>query len=137
MSCYEPYAKGTNQNPDVFFQNRMACKPFYNKVIDSVKKALNKTATITNRLYDTIEYFGDKNATDIVVAMGSSIHTLREAMPYVKGKTAVINIRLLAPFDEQSFIKALPKSVKNIRLLDFPWSRNCIVCYTLHRLLCT
>ncbi len=124
MSCYKPYAKGTNQNPDVFFQNRMACKPFYNNVIKAVKDALAKTATITNRHYDTIEYFGDKHATDIVVSMGSSIHTIKEALPYTKGKTGVINIRLLQPFDEETFIKVLPKSAKNITILERNFNPN-------------
>ena len=124
LSCYKPYAKGTNQNPDVFFQNRMAIKPNYDKVITSVKDALAKTSTITNRHYDTIEYFGDKDATDIIVAMGSSIHTIREALSYTKGKTGVINIRLLQPFDEQTFIKILPKSVKNITILERNFNPN-------------
>ena len=124
LSCYKPYAKGTNQNPDVFFQNRMACKPLYNNVISSVKKSLEKTTTITNRHYDTIEYYGDKNATDVVVSMGSSVHTLKEAMPYLKGKTGVINIRLLQPFDEETFVKLLPKTVKNITVLERNFSPN-------------
>ncbi len=124
MSCYKPYAKGTNQNPDVFFQNRMASAPFYNNVINSVKSALQKTATITNRTYDTIEYYGDKDASDIIVAMGSSIHTIKQAMPYLKGKIGLINIRLLQPFDEQTFIKLLPKTVKNITVLERNYNAN-------------
>ena len=124
MSCYKPYAKGTNQNPDVFFQNRMVIKPMYNNVIASVKSALQKTATITNRHYDTIEYFGDKDATDIIVAMGSSINTIKEALPYTKVKTGVINVRLLQPFDEQTFVKVLPKSVKNITVLERNFNPN-------------
>lgn len=124
MYNYKPYAKGTNQNPDVFFQNRMASAPFYNNVISEVKKALNKTSSITNRNYDTIEYYGDKSATDIVIAMGSSINTLKEAMPYMKGKTGVINIRLLKPFDEETFINILPKTVKNITVLERNFTIN-------------
>ena len=104
MNCHKPYIKGTNQNPDIFFQNRMACAPLYKNVINSVKNSLNKISTITSRHYDTIEYIGDKDATDVIVSMGSSIHTIREALPYVKGKKGVINIRLLQPFDEQTFI---------------------------------
>lgn len=124
LSCYKPYAKGTNQNPDVFFQNRMACKPLYNNVINSVKTALSKTETITNRHYDTIEYYGDKDATDVIIAMGSSIHTMIEALPYTKGKTGVINVRLLQPFDEKTFIEKLPKSVKNITVLERNFNPN-------------
>lgn len=124
LSCYNPYAKGTNQNPDVFFQNRMASKPFYDNVISAVNKAFSKTSTITNRFYDTIEYFGDKDATEVVVTMGSSVHTLIEAIPYMKTKVGVINIRLLQPFDEQNFINQLPKTVKNITVLERNFNPN-------------
>lgn len=124
MSCYKPYAKGTNQNPDVFFQNRMAGAPYYSNVIASVKSALNKTATITNRSYNTIEYYGDLDATDVVVTMGSSLHTLKEARQYIKGKTGIINIRLLKPFDEKTFIQLLPKTVKNVTILERNFTPN-------------
>ncbi len=124
MSCYKPYAKGTNQNPDVFFQNRMASAPYYNDVIASVKSAFNKTTTITNRSYDAIEYYGDPDATDIVVTMGSSLHTLKEARPYIKGKTGIINIRLLKPFDEKTFVSIIPKTVKSITVLERNFTPN-------------
>lgn len=124
LSCYNPYVKGTSQNPDVFFQNRVQSKPYYNNVIKAVQNALAKTSTITNRYYDTIEYYGDKNATDIIVTMGSSLHSVIEAMPYIKGSVGVINIRLLQPFDEKTFISLLPKNLKNITVLERNFSPN-------------
>ncbi len=124
LSCYKPYAKGTNQNPDVFFQNRVACKPAYNQVISSLNRAFSKVSSITNRFYDTIEYYGDKDATDVVVTMGSSFHTLKEALSFTKTKTAIVNIRLLQPFDEKNFISLLPKSIKNITVLERNFSPN-------------
>ena len=124
LSCYNPHVKGTNQNPDVFFQNRVQSKPYYNNVIKSVQNALAKTGTITNRYYDTIEYYGDKDATDVIVTMGSSVHSIIEAMPYMKGQVGVVNIRLLQPFDEQTFISLLPKNIKNITVLERNFTPN-------------
>ncbi len=124
LSCYKPYVQGTNQNPDVFFQNRMKCKPTFDKVIDCVYSALEKTATITNRNYSTVEYYGAKDATDIVISIGSSINTLKESLPYTKGKNGIINIRLIKPFDEQTFVKLLPKTVKNITVLERNFTPN-------------
>lgn len=124
LSCYKPYAKGTAQNPDVFFQNRMCAKPTYDKVISSVNSAFDKVKSITNRNYSTIEYYGDKNATNIVISLGSSVQTLIESLPYTSGKNAVINLRLLKPFDEQALINLLPKSVKNITVLERNFTPN-------------
>lgn len=124
LSCYNPHVKGSSQNPDVFFQNRVKSKQYYNNVIKSVQNALAKSATITNRYYDTIEYYGDKDATDIIVTMGSSVHSVIEAMPYMKGSVGLVNIRLLQPFDEQTFVSLLPKNVKNITVLERNFTPN-------------
>ena len=117
MSSSSPYAKGTNQNPDVFFQNRVASLSVYKNVIDIVKNSFEKVRTITNRTYDTIEFYGDKNAQDVVISMGSSVDSLLEAIK-VRPKTAVLKVRLLKPFDEKTFINKLPKSVKNVTVLE-------------------
>ena len=124
LSCYNPHVKGTSQNPDVFFQNRVKSKPYYDSVIKAVQNALAKTSNITNRYYDTIEYYGDKDATDIIVTMGSSVHSIIEAMPYMKGSVGLINIRLLQPFDEKTFISLLPKNIKNITVLERNFTPN-------------
>jgi len=117
MSPNAPFAKGTNQNPDVFFQNRVASLSVYKNVVDIVKNSFENVYSITNRKYDTIEYYGDKNAQDIVISMGSSVDSLLEAIK-LRPKTAVMKIRLLKPFDEKTFISKLPKNIKNITVLE-------------------
>lgn len=123
MSNTNPYAKGTNQNPDVFFQNRIASNKFYKNVCDVVKNSFEKVATITNRHYDTIEYTGDQHARDVVVAMGSACDTLNLVSSDLK-KTGVIKIRMLKPFDSKTFLEKLPKTVKNITVLERNFDAN-------------
>ena len=112
-----PYLKGINQNPDVFFQNRVASLKYYSNIAEIVKSSFDKVKTITKRSYDTIEYFGDKNATNVVISLGSSVEVLKLVSKSMTG-AGVINIRLIKPFDEKTFIEKLPKSVKSITVLE-------------------
>ena len=56
MSPDHPVLRGTAQNPDVFFQAREACNPFYAKCPDIVAKAMDKFATLTGRQYRPFEF---------------------------------------------------------------------------------
>lgn len=118
LNNYDSFSAGTNQNPDVFMQNRVKALDKYKTVIDDVKYCLQKQEEITNRHYDTVEYFGDKYARDIVVSIGSSADVLRIAQKQYGKNVGILKIRLLKPFDEQTFIKKLPKNVRNITILE-------------------
>jgi len=113
-----PYCAGTNQNPDVFMQNRVLALNKYRYVIDDFKWAINKQSEITGRNYSTIEYYGNENAKNVVVCMGSAADTLILANKHLKNKFGVIKVRMLKPFDEEQFIRILPKGVKNITILE-------------------
>ena len=114
MSPSAPYCKGTNQNPDVFFQNRVASLDTYKTTLSDIKYAFDKVEKLTGRKYDTIEYFGNKNAEDVVVCMGTAVDSLKK----VQKNNGVVQIRVLKPFDEKSFIEKLPKTTKNITIIE-------------------
>ncbi len=118
MNSVYPFASGTNQNPDVFMQNRVRALSSYKDVIDEVKNALIKQQEITGRKYDTVEYIGKGNEQNVVVCMGSACDVLSLARKQYGGKVGIVKVRLLKPFDEQTFINKLPKNVKNITILE-------------------
>ncbi|MBQ8615821.1 MAG: 2-oxoacid:acceptor oxidoreductase family protein, partial [Clostridia bacterium] len=118
MRVDNPYCAGTNQNPDVFMQNRVLVLNKYKNAIEDFNWALNKQKEITGRHYDTIEYLGDENAKNVVVTMGSSADVLELAKQQYKGKVGIIKVRMLKPFDEKRFVELLPKGVKNITILE-------------------
>lgn len=118
MNNNKPFVAGTNQNPDVFMQNRVAVLGKYYTALDDFKWALRKQEEITKRHYDTVEYYGDENAKDVVVALGSCADVLTLAEKQYKNKVGIIKVRTLKPFDEANFINKLPKSVKNITILE-------------------
>lgn len=118
MNNFEPFSAGTNQNPDVYMQSRVRAIERYKDVVDIVKSSLKKQSEITNRTYDTVEYYGDANARDVVVAIGTAADVLTLAKKQYKGKVGIMKVRLLKPFDDKTFIEKLPKQVRNITILE-------------------
>lgn len=118
INNHKPFIAGTNQNPDVFMQNRVQALARYSTAIDDFKWALNKQEKITHRHYDTVEYYGDEDARDVVVAMGTCADVLTLAQKQYKKKIGILKIRMLKPFDSAKFIEKLPKNVKNITILE-------------------
>ena len=117
VSNANPYCAGTNQNPDVFMQNRVKSLDRYSKVLSGFKACLKKQKEITTRSYQTIEYYGNPNAENVIVAMGTAADVVKLVLNKNE-KTGLIKIRLLKPFDEAQFIKILPKSTKNLSILE-------------------
>lgn len=116
-----PFIRGTAQNPDVFFQGREAANSYYNSCEEIIREEMAKFATISGRNYDVVEYYGAKDAENIIVIMGSGAETVEETVEYLNksgAKTGLIKVRLYRPFPVETFIKALPASVKNISVLD-------------------
>lgn len=116
-----PKVRGTAQNPDVFFQIKEAANKYYNACPSMVEKAMRKFEEVTGRAYHTVAYFGAADAEHIAVSIGSSVETLQETIKVLNangGKYGVIGIHLYRPFPKEAFIKAMPKTVKYVSVLD-------------------
>jgi pyruvate-ferredoxin/flavodoxin oxidoreductase len=121
LSSDHPYIRGTSQNPDVYFQAREACTPFYNITPGVVQKNMDKFAKITGRQYHLVDYFGDKNAECIIIIMGSGAEAIKETVKYLNQqgeKVGLLQIHLYRPFPTEEVLAALPASVKTIAVLD-------------------
>ncbi|MCH3962787.1 MAG: pyruvate:ferredoxin (flavodoxin) oxidoreductase [Clostridium sp.] len=116
-----PTVKGTAQNPDIYFQGREVSNRFYEKVPDIVDQYMKEINNITGRNYKPFEYYGEKNAENIIVAMGSVCDTIEETVDYLseKGeKVGCIKVHLYRPFSTKYFMDVLPDTVKKISVLD-------------------
>ncbi|HSK87607.1 MAG TPA: pyruvate:ferredoxin (flavodoxin) oxidoreductase, partial [Anaerolineales bacterium] len=121
LSPEHPVLRGSAQNPDVYFQMREAVNPYYTAVPGITQEAMDKFAQVTGRHYNLFDYYGDPNAERVVVIMGSGGETVVETVKYLaaKGeKVGAVLVRLYRPFSLEHFVKALPKSVKSIAVLD-------------------
>src|SRR5699024_3263678 len=74
------------------------------------------------RQYHPFDYVGAPDATDIIVAIGSSCETIEETIEYLNKtrgtKYGLVKVRLYRPFDTKRFNAALPKTTKRIAVLD-------------------
>jgi pyruvate-ferredoxin/flavodoxin oxidoreductase len=116
-----PVMRGTAQNPDVYFQGRETVNPFYATTPAIVQEYMDKLAKLTGRKYSLVEYAGAADAETVIVVMGSGALTVKETVELLasKGqKVGVLNIHLYRPFPVKEFLEALPKSVKNIAVMD-------------------
>ncbi len=122
LSSVTPHQQGTAQNPDIYFQNREACNPYYKNAVKAVKSALNDLESITNRHYEIYEYFGAEDATDVIVIIGSAFETVKEVVKQLNlssnRKLGVLSVRLYRPFSTFDFTNSIPKTVKRIAVLD-------------------
>ncbi len=118
MNPDNPKIRGTAQNPDVYFQGREAANELYMRVPEIVKQCMDEFGKMTGRKYGLVEYFGDKNAENIIVAMGSACETITETIEHLPAGFGVIKIHLYRPFPVDAFLTALPKTVKQIAVLD-------------------
>ena len=116
-----PVARGTAQNPDIYFQGREAGNKFYNAVPEIVEYYMNEIEKITGRSYKLFEYYGDENAEHIIVAMGSVCDTIEETVDYLmnKGeKVGAVKVHLYRPFSVKHFMSVIPDTVKKVAVLD-------------------
>ncbi len=116
-----PVIRGTAQNPDVFFQGREAANKYYNAVEGIVQEEMDKFAKISGRQYHVVDYYGAPDAEQVIVIMGSGAETVQETIDYLNAqgaKLGVMKVHLYRPFPTKSFLKALPKSVKIVSVLD-------------------
>jgi pyruvate-ferredoxin/flavodoxin oxidoreductase len=116
-----PVTRGTAQNPDIYFQAREAANLFYDAVPDTVAHYMEEISKITGRTYQPFDYYGDPNAENVVIAMGSVTETLKEVIDVLvkKGeKVGLVSVHLYRPFSAKHFFKAIPAGVKRIAVLD-------------------
>jgi len=121
LSPDRPVLRGTAQNPDVFFQARERCNPFYLAFPAVVQRAMDKFASLTGRAYHLFDYVGAPDADRVIVMMGSGAEAAHETVEYLcaRGeKVGLLKVRLYRPFDGDAFLKALPWTVKTLAVLD-------------------
>ena len=116
-----PCQRGSAQNPDIFFQAREACNPYYDALPGIVQDYMNKVNAKIGTDYKLFNYYGAPDAERVIVAMGSVCDTIEETIDYLLAageKVGVVKVRLYRPFSAQALIDAIPDSVKTISVLD-------------------
>lgn len=116
-----PVTRGTAQNPDVYFQTREAVNAYYDKVPDIVEEYMGEITKLTGRVYHCFDYYGAHDADRIIISMGAVNDVVEETVDYLnanKQKVGLVKVRLYRPFSMEKLLKAIPKSVQKIAVLD-------------------
>ncbi|HSK25118.1 MAG TPA: pyruvate:ferredoxin (flavodoxin) oxidoreductase, partial [Egicoccus sp.] len=116
-----PVLRGSAQNPDVFFQAREACNPFYDAVPAAVQDSMDRLAQRTGRSYHLVDYVGHPEADRVAVLMGSGIGAVEETVEELNRRgerVGLLKVRLYRPFPTEAFLAALPATVRRLAVLD-------------------
>ncbi|APC83070.1 pyruvate:ferredoxin (flavodoxin) oxidoreductase [Clostridium botulinum] len=116
-----PVIRGTAQNPDIYFQEREISNNYYERLPEIVEKYMGEISKLTGREYHLFNYYGAEDAERLIIAMGSACDTVEEVVDYLmaKGeKVGLLTVHLYRPFSLEHFFKYIPKTVKNIAVLD-------------------
>ena len=116
-----PCQRGSAQNPDIFFQVREACNPYYDALPAIVQEYMDKVNEKIGTDYKLFNYYGAPDAEHVIIAMGSVNDTIEETIDYLVAagkKVGVVKVRLYRPFVASALVDAIPDTVKQISVLD-------------------
>lgn len=116
-----PYSMGSAEQPETFFQHREACNTAYLETADIVAEYMDKVNAKIGTDYKPFNYYGDPEATEIIVAMGSVCDAAEEVIDYLRGKgkkVGIVEVHLYRPFSQKYLLNVIPKTVKKIAVLD-------------------
>lgn len=121
MNPNHPTVSGTNQNPDIHFQQRETINAYYDRLPSIVQKYMQKINELRGTAYDLVTYHGDPEAEEVIVSMGSVAQTIEQTVDYLNKngrKVGFLNIHLYRPFPIDNLLEKLPESTKAIAVLD-------------------
>ncbi|WP_367272279.1 pyruvate:ferredoxin (flavodoxin) oxidoreductase [uncultured Dysosmobacter sp.] len=121
LNSEHPLMRSTVINPDTAFQLREAVNPYYDAVPGIVEDYMAQMSALTGRDYKLFNYYGDPEAEEVVIAMGSVSGCLQEVVKYLNErgrKVGFLQVRLYRPFSAEHFLKALPESCRRLTVLD-------------------
>ena len=118
LNPLKPNTRGTAQNDDIYFQATEIRNKYYDQVPEIVNSYMEKLNKKADTNYKPFNYYGSNNATKIIVAMGSVCETIKEVIDDLNTDIGLIEVHLYRPFSTKYLLNVLPKSVKNIAVLD-------------------
>lgn len=121
MNPNQPTVSGTNQNPDIHFQQRETINSYYDALPAIVQKYMDQINHLRGTNYELVNYYGSSDAQEVIVSIGSVAQTIEQTIDYLTAqgrKVGFINIHLYRPFPIREFLNKIPTTVKSLAVLD-------------------
>eukprot|EP00915_Cephaloidophora_sp_WS-2016_P009509 GHVH01013595.1.p1 GENE.GHVH01013595.1~~GHVH01013595.1.p1 ORF type:complete len:1813 (+),score=257.55 GHVH01013595.1:123-5561(+) len=124
MHPTNPYIRGTAQQPEVYMQNVELSNSYYTCLDYTVEDCMKKFGDVTGRYYKPFDYFGNPEATDVIVIIGAGGQVVREVLEYLEvhepgaHKKGLIICRLFRPWSTRCLIDVIPLCTERIAVLD-------------------
>ncbi|WP_071131594.1 pyruvate:ferredoxin (flavodoxin) oxidoreductase [Enterococcus timonensis] len=121
MNPNHPTVSGTNQPPEIFFQQRETVNSYYDQLPAMVSHYMEKINELRGTNYDLVNYYGDPEATEVIISMGSVGPIIEQTVDYLRKqgrKVGFLNIHLYRPFPIEKLLSIMPNTVEKIAVLD-------------------
>ncbi|MBP3920945.1 MAG: pyruvate:ferredoxin (flavodoxin) oxidoreductase [Bacilli bacterium] len=117
LNPHNPATHGTAQNEDIYFQATEARNIYYDNIPDIVNVYMQRVNEKAGTNYKPFNYYGNPNATRVIVAMGSVCETIKEVIDS-RQDVGLIEVHLYRPFSTKYLLDVLPSTVESIAVLD-------------------
>lgn len=113
--------KGMAENEDIYFQSVEARNALYDEMPTIVNTYMQEINRLTGKDYKPFNYYGSSTAENVIVAMGSVCDTAKLVVQDLVSKgelVGLIEVHLYRPFSRKYLLDVLPKTTKNVAVLD-------------------
>ena len=113
--------KGMSSNEDIYFQTVEARNTAYQRMPEIVAALMEKANEITHKNIKPFNYYGEDDAKNIIIAMGSVVDTIKLVVEEENKKGAklgVVEVHLYRPFSSEYLKNVIPKTTEKIAVLD-------------------
>ena len=120
LDVNNPLTLGAFATPEHYFEIR---KELHDDIVESkevTKNEMKEFERVFGRKLNLIEYYGDKDADTVIIAMGSILGTIKDSVEELQKtgeKIGILKVVGLRPFADKEIIMALKKT-KNIAVID-------------------
>ena len=115
------YQRGMAENEDIYFQSVEARNKDYDLIPDIVNNYMIEINKIMKTNYKPFNYYGASDADSVIIAMGSVCDTCKIVIDELNKnnkKYGLVEVHLYRPFSDKYLKDVIPKTVKNIAVLD-------------------
>lgn len=120
LDVKNPLTFGAFATPAHYFEIRQELHDDVVASVKTIKEEMKNFGKIFGRPLNLVEYYGDEDAETVLVAMGSVLGTMKEAIDELRDggqKIGILKIVSFRPFPDAEIFEALKKA-KNIAVVD-------------------